>query len=264
MSFFVAAAWSILAVYALMLLVALLASTHTPPHIDLVTGLLCQAIAYLATLIFLTLIHEKDRPLAEVFGLRRTSLSLCLIAAALGFALQGPLDLITSAVFRNFPLSAEKASEYAEQFDLPLLHQKIVAVLCVGLLIPLVEELFFRGALFRGLRRQHPLGLTLAGVSLLFAASHQEPRFFLPVFLAGLALGYVRALAGSLWPAVILHAAYDTVGVVFTVRRGLSADMLTRSQNLAAAFASVGLLVLYRAVALRSETSAQARAEDAV
>jgi len=264
MSFFVAAAWSILAVYGFLLLGALFASTHTPPHIDLVTGFLCAAIAFLVTLIFVTQIHEKDRPLTEVFGLRRPSVSLCLIAIALGLALQGPLSLITDAILRRFPLSADEAAEYADQFNVPLLHQKIATVVTAGLLGPLVEELFFRGALFRGLRRQHPLGLTLVGVSLLFAASHHEPRWFFPLFLAGLAIGYVRALAGSLWPGVLLHASYNTVAVVFGVRHGLDADMLTRSQNLAAAFASVGLLVLYRAVALRSETSAQARAEDAV
>jgi membrane protease YdiL (CAAX protease family) len=264
MSFFVAAAWSILSVYALMLMLALLASAHTPPHIDLVTGFLCQAVAYLATLIFFTLIHEKERPLSEVFGLRRTSVSLCLIAVALGLALQGPLTLITDAILRHFPLPPGDAAEYADQFNVPLLHQKIATVLCAGLLGPFIEELFFRGALYRGLRRQHAFGLTLVGVSLLFAASHHEPRLFLPVFLAGMAIGWVRGLAGSLWPGVLLHASYNTVAVVFNVRHGIDADMLTHSQNLAAAFASAGLLVLYRAVAMRSETSAQARAEDAV
>lgn len=264
MSFFVAAAWSILAVYGFMLLLAVLASTHTPPQIDLVTGFLCEAVAFLSTLIFVTLLHEKDKPLSEVFGLRRPSLSLCLIAVALGLALQGPLSLITDAILRHFPFTPERATEYADQFNLPLWYQKVGAVLSAGLLAPLVEELFFRGALFRGLRRQHPLGLTVVGVSLLFAASHQEPRFFLPLFLAGLAIGYVRALAGSLWPSALLHAAYNTVAIVVTLRSGVDADILTRTQSFAAAFACVGLLVLYRAVAMRSETSAQARAEDAV
>src|SRR5262249_2450695 len=141
---------------------------------------------------------------------------------------------------------------------------KIAIVLCAGLIAPIVEEMLFRGALFRGLRRQHPPWLTLVGVSLLFAAAHRDARNFLPDLLGGLAMGYVRGLAGSLWPAVVLHAAFNTVPVVFALRRGAEADMLTRPQNLAAVFASLGLLALYRAVALRSETCAQARAEDAV
>jgi membrane protease YdiL (CAAX protease family) len=263
MSFLVAAAWSILAVYGFDLTSSLLQSARAH-DLDLVSRILCLAFAYLGTLIFFTLIHEKDRPLSEVFALRRTSLSLCLLAAAIGLALVGPLSLLSDAILRRFPLSEEDAIAFAEQFDAPLLHQKVAIVMGAGLLAPLVEEMFFRGALFRGLRRQHPPGLTLVGVSLLFAASHRELHYFLPEFLAALALGYSRALAGSLWPAVILHAAFNTVQLVFILRHRTDADMLSHPQSLAAAFAAVGLLALYRAVALRSETCAQARAEDAV
>jgi membrane protease YdiL (CAAX protease family) len=262
-SFFAAATWSILALFGLDLMVSLLAVSQAG-QVDLVSRVLCQAVAFLGTLIFLTLIHEKDRPLAEVLGLRKTSALLCVVATALGLALHGPLTLIADAIYRRYPLPDPEMGELIELFRVPLLYQKVAIVLSAGMLGPAVEEMFFRGALFRGLRRQHPPGLTLIGVSLLFAAAHRDFRNFLPDLLGGLAMGYVRMLAGSLWPAVLLHAAFNSVSIAFALRQGPEADMLSRPQSLAAVLASLVLLALYRAMALRSETCAQARAEDAV
>jgi hypothetical protein len=151
-----------------------------------------------------------------------------------------------------------------ELFRVPLLYQKVALVVAGGIIGPVVEELFFRGALFRGLRRQHTAALTVFGVALLFAAAHREPRSFLPDLLGGLAMGYVRAVSGSLWPAVLMHAAFNSATMIFAVRFGPEADVLTRPQSLVATVACVGLFALYRVLAVRSETCAQARAEDAV
>jgi membrane protease YdiL (CAAX protease family) len=263
MSFFLAATWSILALFALDLLVGLLASAHATGRVDLVSGVLCQGVAFLSTLIFLTLVHDKDRPLSEALGLRRTSASLCLLATALGLALQGPLTLLADAVYRRFPLPEQEVTQLVELFRAPAVHQKLGILLAAGILGPAVEEMFFRGALFRGLRRQHSPALTLIGVSLLFAAAHRDLRNFLPDFLGGMAMGYVRILAGSLWPAILLHAAFNTVSVAFALRLGPEADVLTRTESLVATLATLGLLAIYRVLALRSETCAQARAADA-
>jgi membrane protease YdiL (CAAX protease family) len=262
MSFFVAAMWSLLATlgFGFMLSVITAASGGTPPQV--VSGILCQAVAYLATLLFFTLVHEKDRSLSEVFGLRRTSATLCLVAAALGVALAGPLNLLQDAIFQRYPLPEKEAQEWADALRAPLLHQKIAILVAVGVLAPFIEELFFRGALLRALRRRHPPGLTVIGVALLFAGAHVESRVYIPVFLAGLATGYVRILGGSLWPAIFLHGSFNTVDVIYDLVARPEVNPLSRAQNIAAAVASIALFVVYRALALRSDTCAQARAED--
>jgi len=259
MTFFAAAIWSVVATCALQLLAELLRDAG---RLDLVSGVLCQAVAFLGTLVFFTMSYEKDRPLSEVLGLRRTSVALCAVAAALGVALQGPLTLVADAVYRAWPVPEERMRELEDLFQLPHLHQKIAVLLCAGVLGPAVEEMFFRGALFRALRRRHPPGLTVVGLALLFALAHLEPRDYLPVLLGGLAMGYVRSLAGSLWPALLLHASFNLFSTYFALRVGLQADVLSRPASMAAVVATVVLIVFYRALALRSETCAQARAAD--
>ena len=98
--------------------------------------------------------------------------------------------------------------------------------------------------------------------ALLFAAAHLDPRSFLPDFMGGLAMGYVRVLSGSLWPAILLHAAFNTVSMLVAVRSGPDADLFTRQENLVAVPVTLALVALYGAVALRSRFSADARQQD--
>jgi membrane protease YdiL (CAAX protease family) len=132
----------------------------------------------------------------------------------------------------------------------------------VGLVGPVVEEVFFRGAILRSLRRGHASGLTLLATSLLFAAAHLDPRNFLPDFLGGLAMGYVRLWSGSLWPAILLHAAFNSGSAYAALYLGPEADLLTRSQSFVAIFATIGLVALYRTVAVRTPLCAEAREQD--
>ena len=98
------------------------------------------------------------------------------------------------------------------------LQRKIALLVAAGVIGPVVEEMFFRGGSFADLRR--PLGaLTLLGISLLFALRTAILRNALPDFLGGLAMGYVRILSGSIWPAILLHAAFNSTTVVL-VRDG--------------------------------------------
>jgi membrane protease YdiL (CAAX protease family) len=120
----------------------------------------------------------------------------------------------------------------------------------------------FHGGIFRGLRRQHSATATVLGISLFFALAHREPRNFLPDLLGGLAMGYVRSVTGSLWPAILLHAAFNTTSAILTLVSGPEVDVLTPWQNVVAALASVALLALFGRIARRSEVCAAWRDAD--
>lgn len=93
----------------------------------------------------------------------------------------------------------------------------IAIVIALGVVMaPIVEEIFFRGALYRGLRDRigtssaalvaGAVGATLVS-SLFFGAIHPQGLLFAPV-LAGLGAGFciVREWTGSVVPGVIAHA----------------------------------------------------------
>ncbi len=262
MTFFIAAMWSAAALFALDLLHALFGMLRAPAHVDLVTGVLCQGVAFLATLYAMVFVYDREKPASEVLALRRPSVLLALLATAIGVALHGPLTLIANAIYGRFPLPEQDVEMMREILTASTLRDKIAFVAAAGVVGPVVEEVFFRGALYRNLRRVHPPSLTLFGMSLLFAAAHLDARTFLPDFLGGLAMGYVRILSGSLWPAILLHAAFNTASMLVAVRSGPDADLLTRSESILAVPVTLALVALYGAVALRSRFSADARHQD--
>jgi hypothetical protein len=78
---------------------------------------------------------------------------------------------------------------------------------------PVVEELFFRGFVFTGLREKH--GWKLAGVisAGLFAVLHLQPWAVPPIFLLGLIFAYLYHRSESIWPAVIMHVITNGLGL---------------------------------------------------
>ena len=263
MSFFLAATWSITAIFALDLIAAIFVSVTSEQRFDLVTRVLCQGVAFLGTLYVLMTIHDRERPLSHALGLRKTSAGLLAVAAVLGVVLQGPLTLVSNLIYGRYPLPQSDIDEMTALFRLPALHQKVAVVVAAGVLGPIVEEAFFRGGILRGLRKKHTARVAVVSVSLLFAAAHRDLRNFVPDLVGGLVMGYVRVASGSLWPPILIHAAFNTTSVIFALQVGPEGEVLTPVQNSAAAVAAVGLVLVFRAIAARSKSAARARLEDA-
>jgi membrane protease YdiL (CAAX protease family) len=71
------------------------------------------------------------------------------------------------------------------------------------------EELFFRGAVLSGLRRDLSPWRTVLWQALLFGAVHASLHRFVPTAVLGGLLATLTLRSRSLWPAVLLHTAYN-------------------------------------------------------
>jgi membrane protease YdiL (CAAX protease family) len=79
--------------------------------------------------------------------------------------------------------------------------------------VPIVEELFYRGL---GVRALGIFGGTVGvvGSALIFGLAHGIPAALPPLFVFGLGLAWVRYRSDSVWPGVIAHAAYNGIGLL--------------------------------------------------
>jgi CAAX protease family protein len=260
-----AAIWSISATLGLDLLVILTRSMRSADHFDVVSGVLCEAAAFLATLFFVIEVHEPSRALSDALALRPTRFSLCALAALMGMSSQIPFNRLAEVIEKRFPASAEDISAQAELFAAPTPFRKVMLVVAVGAIGPLVEELFFRGGLFRGIRRAHGAALSVVGVAVFFAAVHigPVPLALVPVFLVGLILGDLRQASGSLWPSVILHSAFNTTAAVLSFLPDTDHGPATSlGVSLGCLVLTGSLLALYHAVASRAPVCKEARELD--
>lgn len=96
----------------------------------------------------------------------------------------------------------------------------VLAVLvCVG--SPVVEELFFRGLVLRGLmgtcasmgRRVGPV-VSICVTALVFSLVHFEALQFLGLAAFGVVLGLLAWRTGRLGPSIIAHMAFNTVTII--------------------------------------------------
>jgi membrane protease YdiL (CAAX protease family) len=197
--------------------------------------------------------------------LRRASIGMCLIAAALGFMLQIPATLSSDAIEHFFPTPAATLAERAARITPHSSAHAVAIFLVVAGLGPCVEEFFFRGALFGALRRAHGALVTTVAVSLCFAFGHLDLRLLLPLFAVALVLAHVRELSGSIWPGVALHGAFNaaTLAVVFAGAAPAGKPLpMPVSTAILGCVTTVGLVVLMRRLALSSRVAQNARSSD--
>ena len=99
-------------------------------------------------------------------------------------------------------------SKMVEETQTTLIEESNIgwSLLIVGVLTPIAEDLFFRGALMGWMMlRGFPRWSVILLPALLFAVMHLNPVGMLPIFFLALLLGYLSWATGSLWPSVALH-----------------------------------------------------------
>ena len=86
--------------------------------------------------------------------------------------------------------------------------------LYVCLLVPIFEEIGFRGVLLGGLlRAKWPLWLALPLSAMVFAVFHMSPLTFLGLTLGGIIYGWLFWRTKSLIPSMICHIVNNTIAV---------------------------------------------------
>jgi uncharacterized protein len=90
---------------------------------------------------------------------------------------------------------------------------------------PLVEEMIYRGLLYRALEKAAGMGVAIAIVSLLFAGVHvfqyrNNIAVILVITLLSFTLTVTRAVTGKLLPSFIIHLVFNGIQSIFIVLGG--------------------------------------------
>lgn len=107
-----------------------------------------------------------------------------------------------------FPSSADAAPQFrSEGWDI------VPLVLTAGLLIPVIEEIAFRGLMLRGQERAAGFGVAAVATTVAFALAHGAPVSIAGIVPLAYAMARLVQHSGSLWDAVIVHALNNTLAV---------------------------------------------------
>ncbi|MGV3719491.1 MAG: type II CAAX prenyl endopeptidase Rce1 family protein [Actinomycetota bacterium] len=168
-------------------------------------------------------LRRRGLTLAEI-GLERRHLASQVLTGILAALVIIPsayvVNLLTQTVSDRFfpniappyhPLQGMTAASGSVEIRWALFLAAVVGA-------PLLEEIFFRGALYGALRRRFGVGTAIAASSAFFAILHpQLPLGFLPIALLGAAFCALYEWRQSLVPGMVAHA----------INNGLAFLMLT-------------------------------------
>jgi len=86
------------------------------------------------------------------------------------------------------------------------------SVLLIALVPAICEELFFRGVILKFAQSMFRRWWLSIGVSaFLFTLFHASVSEFLPIFIAGVVLGWVYYITGSMWMSILLHLLFNGI-----------------------------------------------------
>lgn len=161
----------------------------------------------LAVVLLFYLIRRKK--LSEALWLRRVEGPGLLSGAALAPALYLAVTLMLMALPEAWLESYSEASA-------GISGGGVIGLIAVVLVAPVVEEFIFRGLIMTRLAGAMPGWLAVMVSAAIFGVCHGHPVWFAYAFVLGAVFGFIDLRAGSIWPSILGHVAFNAIGQVFT------------------------------------------------
>ncbi len=197
----------------------LIPQPETPPPLGVIATLaIVQNVVFVAAVLYIVRVRYR-LPLSSV-GLTGSRWIRRLWQGAVAGALAvlgNTLGQNVTVYALSLAIGQQAANEFVTREEvrtpiyriLPHLHNYLglffVAVL-VGVVVPIGEEVFFRGLTYGALRWLMNRHSAVMLSALFFAGAHLQPVAILPILILGVILAYLYDYTGSLVPGMIAHA----------------------------------------------------------
>lgn len=177
---------------------------------------LCQVLSMGFTVWLGLRVGGEPGHLEQALALRPVRPSALLAFFVAGLCLQFPLSELANLLQDGLlgPRSLQEQRAMLQLLNPPSGLARLVVWLSLGVMVPVIEELLFRGVLLTGLcETQQRAGAVLISAAL-FGLCHVDALAVLYAFVAGVVLGVLRLRAGSIAASIAVHAGVNTLPVV--------------------------------------------------
>jgi membrane protease YdiL (CAAX protease family) len=183
---------------------------------DIVNATACRVLATSIVVLAVASLHAPRGSLRAISGLASPAPLQLMLAIVAGLSIAPLLssvdDLVTSRLPYDDPETLEAAQALIER------SSRLGLALSVFVVLPITQELFFRGALFGLLRSSMREAAVVLATAVLFASSSLDLRAIPQLLLLGLALGWLRLQGASVLVAVAARLAVGAAPFVQIVR----------------------------------------------
>ncbi len=176
--------------------------------------------------------EKKRLPLPVLFGLLAFCFGLTYVGNWMGTVCNTWIGFLTGKEPVNTLESMTTSSPFWVNF------------LCVGILAPVMEELFYRRVVIDRLRRYGELpAILLSGIA--FGLIHGNFSQFFYAAMLGMVFGYVYLRTGNILYTIVLHAGINLVGGVYTAElyKRLDTELLNSDFSAALSQSPTGMVM---------------------
>lgn len=166
--------------------------------------------AILSTIAYVLIMKLKKKNLIKHcnFSIPSVGNIIIITISAAAFTTLATIIVDITKVYQYFPDTMEAMGNliFGDNF--------ILSLLTIGILIPIFEEILFRGLIFNELRRTIDLRLAIIIQALIFGIAHMNLLQGTVTFFIGIIMGLVYVWGKSLWAPIIIHAVNNSISVV--------------------------------------------------
>lgn len=222
LTFVGAALWTLLVALLVGIVAVVLEAAHPGARYDLVTTTTCKVLVYSAVFFGFLRVHAPESSIRQVLAIRRPPISVMILGILVGGGLSPLAQWASARVAERMPPSQEDTQAIERLFSTDTSGKKIALVVSLVFLMPIFDELFFRGALFTPLKKGRRAEVVVVAtaaydVLALGGAPSGQLLWLLPTLLA---FAWMRAVTGSVIPALLARMTFFAVEVVPLVLRG--------------------------------------------
>jgi membrane protease YdiL (CAAX protease family) len=169
--------------------------------------------------IFIAVILAKIRPISiwKQFGFVKINFKKWLMLIVGGWISIIAIGVVYEQVLKIFgiKLDGQMINQELQKYDNA--GSIIFLILIIGFIMPVIEELIFRGVLFQALRAKMSAFWSVLISSVIFAAVHGDPVYFIPLLATGIVCSYAFEKTKSIYTPIGVHILNNLFAVVVTI-----------------------------------------------
>lgn len=164
--------------------------------------------SYLITFALLYYFPKHFKDLLSTQKVKTVSVKKSFFIILFGFGFS--VILLTCIFYSDkfFPSYGEVNSKILSQSNL------IINIICTVLLIPVCEEIMFRGIIFNFFKKNYSLTTSIILQSLIFGISHGNVLQGMYTFIGGILLSLIYLYCDSIVGSILLHIVFNLFGSV--------------------------------------------------
>lgn len=172
------------------------------------------ALSALIMIPILIWMFQKDRIAEKMQGIvPNRKAPLWKYSMIIGICVPFTLGVNNLLLLSSLPQLSEGYQQASEVLYTPSFP---VQIICIGIIIPVMEELIFRGLIYKRFRENASAMRSIIYSALLFGLYHGNMVQFIYGVLAGVLLAYLYEKFGSLKAPVLAHIVINIVSCVMT------------------------------------------------